>query len=266
MRKKKIDRIKGAVYGFAIGDAMGATTEFMTEEQIKRRHGKVTNIVGGGWLNLPAGQVTDDTQMTLCVMDAIMAANGDSDAFRNKCIDNFIDWFRNGPLDVGSQCAMGIIDLIGGVLPSKTDRAGNGSLMRALPCALVDRFNWNDVQSRLTHNNDMCSSVVQNYTRLIQNLLNGKYTYVKRDLLAPSGFILNTFNNALYWANEESFEDAIVGAVNHGGDSDTIAAIAGSIAGAKFGYDAIPKRWVNQLDNDVKAKLDEFIEYCGRRV
>ena len=41
-------KIKGALYGFAIGDAMGATTEFMDAKQIKAKYGKVTDIIGGG--------------------------------------------------------------------------------------------------------------------------------------------------------------------------------------------------------------------------
>lgn len=265
MDAKKFDRIKGAVYGFAIGDAMGATTEFMTKEQIAYKHGKVTDIIGGGWLNLEAGQVTDDTQMTLCVMDAIMDAHDSTIVFRKECIRNFIDWYSSNPPDVGNQCALGIIDLMQGRLPEATARAGNGSLMRALPCALADKFHWNDIQGTLTHNNQLCSDLIQNYTRLIQNLLKGKYTYVKKNLLEPSGFILNTYNNAWYWADKKSFEDAIIGAVNDGGDTDTIAAIAGSIAGARFGYDAIPKRWIGQLDSGVKFELDKFVDYCGRR-
>ena len=43
-------KIKGALYGFAIGDAMGATTEFMSEDSIKAKYGKVKNIIGGGWV------------------------------------------------------------------------------------------------------------------------------------------------------------------------------------------------------------------------
>lgn len=64
-------KIKGALYGFAIGDAMGATTEFMSEIEIKEKYGEVRDIIGGGWLNLKPGEVTDDTQMTLCVCEAI---------------------------------------------------------------------------------------------------------------------------------------------------------------------------------------------------
>ena len=63
MSKNRYDGILGALYGFAIGDAMGATTEFMDEHQIKAKYGQVDNIVGGGWLKLEAGQVTDDTQI-----------------------------------------------------------------------------------------------------------------------------------------------------------------------------------------------------------
>lgn len=56
----------------------------------------------------------------------------------------------------------------------------------------------------------------------------------------------------------DSFEDAIVGAVNHGGDADTIAAITGSLTGAKFGYSKIPKRWINQLNPETKIYLENF--------
>ena len=62
--------------------------------------------------------------------------------------------------------------------------------------------------------------------------------------MEPTGCVINTMNNACYYAlNCNSFEECIINAVNDGGDADTIAAIAGSIAGAGFGYDNIPKRW-----------------------
>ena len=41
-------RVRGTLYGFAIGDAMGATTEFMRKKEIQRRYGKVDDILGGG--------------------------------------------------------------------------------------------------------------------------------------------------------------------------------------------------------------------------
>ena len=47
-------------------------------------------------------------------------------------------------------------------------------------------------------------------------------------------------------------------AVNAGGDADTIAAITGSLAGALYGYDAIPQRWIDKLSTDVKNDLDKY--------
>ena len=70
------DHIAGAVYGFAIGDSVGAITEFMSKDEIKSKYGEVTKQLGGGWLNLKPGEVTDDTQMMLCVMDALMKLPG----------------------------------------------------------------------------------------------------------------------------------------------------------------------------------------------
>ena len=93
MSISKKSKIAGAVFGFAIGDAMGATTEFMTDSQIKNKYGQVTEIVGGGWLNLKAGQVTDDTQMTICVMDALM---GNIKLFEECCMGNFIERIVTG--------------------------------------------------------------------------------------------------------------------------------------------------------------------------
>ena len=259
-RKTIEDKIAGAIYGFAIGDAMGATTEFMNEFEIKRC-GKVTDIVGGGWLNLKAGDVTDDTQMTLCIMDALMKYPNNVKEFQNECMKNFVKWFESGPKDVGGQCAKGIQWFMynNSFIPEDSKALGNGSLMRAMPCALIGKADFNVAQGKLTHNNLKCSQIILEYSRLIQNILYGNlYIHKIKSLLEPSGYLWNTFNNSIYWSNKPTFEEAIIGAVNHGGDADTIAAITGSIAGARFGYDAIPQRWIDQLDSEVKIYLEKF--------
>lgn len=266
MNTTKQNKIAGAIYGFAIGDAMGATTEFMDKKQIKRKFGKVTDIIGGGWLNLKAGEVTDDTQMTMCVMNALMRTLNENDVagfmFMSECKREFIKWYNSGPKDVGAQCAKAIRYMASehriGVFRDE-QALGNGSLMRAMPCAILGKEMLNELQGRMTHNNNECSQVIQIYTRLIQSYLDGNlYTEKFGCLLEPTGYIWNTFNNSVYWSCKNSFEEAIIGAVNHGGDADTIAAIAGSLAGAKFGFDAIPKKWINQLNSDTKEFLEKF--------
>lgn len=265
MNQIKRNKVAGAIYGFAIGDAMGATTEFMTEKQIKRIFGKVTDIIGGGWLNLKAGEVTDDTQMTMCVMNALMRTSSENDPlgyfFIVECRREFIKWYKSGPKDVGGQCSKAINYMMTGEMRARPDNQalGNGSLMRAMPCALLNNDLLNELQGRMTHNNQECSHVIQNYSRLIQEYINGNlYTDNIKCLLEPSGYIRNTFNNSIYWSCKDSFEEAIIGAVNHGGDADTIAAITGSLAGARFGYDNIPERWINQLNPEVKEFLENF--------
>lgn len=270
--RKMKSKIAGAVYGFAIGDAMGATTEFMTEEQVKANYGKVTDIYGGGWLHLKVGDVTDDTQMTMCVMDAAIKSGCKKTDFAKYCIANFIKWYKGNPPDVGNQCARGIMMLMMGEATRDTTSAGNGSLMRALPCALLGRKDLNILQSKLTHPSIECTTAVVWYHNVIQDILNGvdnseDYVHAKELLMEPTGYVKNTMYNARAWSCESTFEDCIIGAVNHGGDADTIAAIAGGISGARFGYDAIPQKWIDKLDPQVKMKLDEFIafcEFCGK--
>ena len=68
-------RFLGAYLGLAIGDALGATVEFMTPHEICHQFGVHKKITGGGWLHLKAGQVTDDTTMALALGEAILETN-----------------------------------------------------------------------------------------------------------------------------------------------------------------------------------------------
>lgn len=262
------NKIAGAIYGFVIGDAMGATTEFMNHKEIKKKFGQVKDIIGGGWLNLQSGDVTDDTQMTMCIMSAIMRQPQTVDEFKKYCIDNFVIWKNSKPKDIGNQCFVAINCLeCGSIIPIDNSALGNGSLMRAMPLAVLNLPYFNIVQGRLTHNNEVCTRIILDYTELIQNYINNNYNNdllrSTETILEPSGYIVNTFNNSIYWSKKNSFEEAIIGAVNHGGDADTIAAITGSLAGAKFGYNKIPKRWINQLNPDVKEFLEKFINFVN---
>ena len=63
---------RAAFIGMAIGDALGATVEFMTASEIAAKYGTFREIIGGGWLRLKPGQVTDDTEMALCIARAIV--------------------------------------------------------------------------------------------------------------------------------------------------------------------------------------------------
>lgn len=60
------NRIKGVLYSVAVGDALGAPLEWLQAHEIRRKYGTVKDMIGGGSLDLKPGEVTDDTQMTIC--------------------------------------------------------------------------------------------------------------------------------------------------------------------------------------------------------
>lgn len=282
-KNKKLNKIKGALYGAAIGDAMGATTEFMKKEQIKKKYPNgVTDLIGGGVFDWKPGEVTDDTQMSMCIMRAVMSARGQYARFENDCIREFIKWDNSDPKDIGNTCAQGIRNLkknnyLHGVtyyIFPLTSSEGNGGLMRAWPLAVLDgqkALNWNIAQNNITHNNKVCQEAIVMYTKNIQEYM--KYGFEEcrvgttPELRKPTGWVVDTLNNALYYAwRATTFEDGIIWPVNDGGDSDTIACVTGGLVGARFGYDDIPSRWIEQLDGEVKNQLNAYIDYIDKYI
>lgn len=262
-REQLLDKVKGAMYGFAIGDAMGATTEFMNKASIRKTYGQVDNIIGGGWLNLKPGQVTDDTEMMLCVAEGYRASIASGTKFQGEVAKRFVRWFRSGPCDVGNQCAKAISLLAANkAVPVDNNALGNGALMRALPMALVDDWYCQMVQTDLTHNNALQHQAVSEYHELVGFAIQGRLGYVQHQPGEPSGHVANTLRNAVWAATRFlTIKDTIVWCVNEGGDADTIAAIAGGLAGAIYGWQNVPKDWINQLDSGVKSRLDENSDF-----
>lgn len=259
------NQIKGALYGFAVGDALGCTTEFMTETQVKQAYGTHRNIIGGGYLHWNKGDVTDDTDLMLCVGRAYMKGK---EKFLDECVKEFSNWIRSNPRDVGNCCA-DVMRICEGKKPLKwkeysvfkqrmqyRDDLGNGSLMRALVPALCGDYDSAVDQGELTHNNMVCSKEIINYTALIAMLA------ADDNEPDPIGHVSNTSKCALYALGKcNSFEDTLIHVVNRGGDADTIGAIAGSLAGVRYGYNAIPERWLNALHKETKEELDKLAEY-----
>lgn len=269
--KKKLNQVMGSLIGFAIGDAMGATTEFMEESEIKRIYGMVDHIVGGGWLNLTPGEVTDDTQMMMCVAESCWDRN-----FLIGCCDRFQEWFGRGPKDVGGACREAITHSWGKTpsewMKASKDRQeasgyysyGNGAVMRALYPILLGKNTWAKDQGRLTHNNVISDRGIKLYAQTVNLALKGEkplFSWLSPLPMSPTGHVKNSVLNSIYWVSTTSdFREAILGAVNHGGDADTIAALTGGIAGALYGFDSIPREWVSELDHSIVKRLGELAE------
>lgn len=274
-REPNRNKVLGSLLGFAIGDAMGATTEFMTQREIYHRYGEVNDLIGGGWLHLRPGEVTDDTQMMTIVAKSRMKG---LETFTKNCCSGFVDWLSRGPKDVGGACRAAILQG-GRKSPDEWMRLsmerqeanqrldlGNGAVMRALFLALNDEPNLAVHQGRLTHNNPTSDRYIRDYCYAVSmalyspNLWAGDEDHI--ELMAPTGHVENSVNNAIYWSfNALNFRDAIIGPVNHGGDADTIAALTGGIAGAYFGEDHIPRKWIGALDLQVVKDLQGMTDW-----
>ena len=282
--KTRENAVRGAILGLACGDALGAPLENMTREQIQTRHGTVVDMIGGGWLNVSPGQVTDDTEMMLAVGWGVLASPASP---IDQIGRRFIKWYDSRPIDVGNTTVMamemykecGCWAKVGRQMYRLCDRAaGNGALMRTLPLSLVKSWRQETMVersiavTRMTHPASIAFWSSTFYNILVRlaaedtsrtaktTLLDGAeaalvnplertwLTNAAGDGLRPTGYSLDTLACALWvWLHTETFEACVVEAVNLGGDADTIGAVAGGLAGAYYGAEAIPGRWLNVL-------------------
>ena len=280
------ERAFATLLGSALGDALGATVEFCTPSEIRDQYGVLRKIVGGGWLKLKAGEVTDDTEMSLCIARSL-ATVGWSPA---DIAERFAAWFKNWPLDVGNTCRRGIARYINhGTLagPFNEGDAGNGAAMRVAPVALATLADssllerWAVEQGHITHNHPLSDAACVLIGRLIHLGCTGQpLERLQREAevvvarfptfrFSPyrglsTAYVVDTMQTVLhYFLSTHSFEECLVATVNQGGDADTTGAIVGAIAGAYYGLAQLPRHWVRKL---APALVSEIGDLSGHLV
>lgn len=298
---KNIERVLGAMYGVAVGDALGGPVEFMDADAIARQYGILDTMVGGGWLSLSPGETTDDTAMTLAVAEGIMA---NPDRPVGPIGENFISWAQSGPKDIGGTCSSAIARAsqllkCGSSTPEEAWReaslevvhdnggrsGGNGALMRTAPvgCAYfreADCYLHAREIAEMTHLDEASSEICASYSKAIMLYTRDKGADAEAEVkklaamltrwkapraaLSPSGWVVDSMECALRAIREADgdTETAIVTAINYGGDADTIGAITGGLIGARKGIDSIPKEWLAALPKDICRRIDTFADFC----
>lgn len=282
-RARLFDHALGAYLGLALGDALGATVEFMTPTEISRQYRVHRDIIGGGWLKLKAGQVTDDTTMSLALGEALLRGAREGRPFDPQLMaESFAAWWRAKPVDCGNTCRRGIVRFINeGSLegPPHDGDGGNGALMRNLPVALATLGrpallrSASIAQARITHHHPLSDAATLAFGQMLHALLSEPNPELALAVCKPiaealvaehpafrfdpypgraSGYVVDTVQTVLHhFFNAEDAETAIVGAVNEGDDADTTGALVGMLAGARFGAHALPRRWLAKLDRGV---------------
>lgn len=280
-------RAAGAIVGSAVGDALGAPFEFGPEGAFSARFPRPGTgdemCGGGGW---DPGEATDDTQMAVLVADSLLdrgmldlpdvfarfvrwAASDPKDiGLQTEAVLTSGD-----PWDLAAE------------LHFRTHHraAGNGALMRAAPAAVHfagqgreasldaarriaalthgDRAAWEGsallhdlVRVALDGGDPVAPGVVADALAQVPEAFRERWAAV----LAPGWHpgLATEFNGAVWpclgsavWAVRTTgdFESALRAAVDLGGDTDTVAAVTGALAGALYGLEALPERWTARL-------------------
>lgn len=255
-----MSKLRSAIYGFAIGDALGVPYEF------KERHTyNCTDMIGHGTWNQESGTWSDDTSLTLATAKSI------KDKKTIDLIDirkNFESWLHNDEFT-----ANGTVFDVGGTTREAIEFGhgmdgfhdnGNGSLMRILTLAFTDASDEDIANvSAITHAHEISKNACIEYIHIARKLIKGeKYIddsikYIDESEIKSGGFVLDTLKASLWCIlNTDNYKDAVLKAVNLGSDTDTTAAVTGGLAGIIYGIDNIPKEWVDKLKNK------ELIEGC----
>ena len=91
---------------------------------------------------------------------------------------------------------------------------------------------------------------VHSTTKYYDRLLNQDIATYNVSSINSSGYVVDTLEAAIWCLlTTENYSDCVLKAVNLGSDTDTVAAVAGGLAGALYGIDAIPERWLKALQN-----------------
>ena len=312
--KKNTNILLNGIMGVVVGDALGRPVQFETREQIARH--PVTGMRGYGVFNLPEGSWTDDSSLTLALLESLRR-KGKIDP--EDIMHNFMEWLYEGAFtpygkayDIGSG-TMHAIDRYsrghdwkkcGG---DKEWENGNGSLMRILPACIYcsemkTRGDFSDQDAietihtvgALTHAHIRSKIACGLYFFMVHQVLTGSgnltdllqagltqgfafyeafpadqknlhyydrlrdlaaFRAVPADRIKSSGYVVDALEAAV-WSliRTDSFEQALLTAVNLGEDTDTVAAIAGGLAGLYYTYDRIPNDWLSVI------KRREWIE------
>jgi ADP-ribosylglycohydrolase len=296
MSLTRADRVRGALYGLLVGDALGVPYEFKPPHQLPPLD-EIDMTPPAGFARsharVPPGTWSDDGAHALALLDSLLTCGRlELDDFAQR----LIGWYRSGRyavggdvFDVGIQTSAAIERLERGVPPHQAGGAhelenGNGSFMRVAPLALWHTGSDEQLvadahaQSLPTHRHPRSQVACAFLCLVLREVLDGAadpdaaLSSVKAKLercyatqpahtqelkiicnaahrSAPTGtgYVVDTFWSALHVARRTSFAEAVRAAVALGHDTDTTACVAGAIAGAVHGCDAIPTGWVSVL-------------------
>lgn len=274
-------RARGALLGHAAGNALGVPAEFLgTPERIQASFpGGLLNVHRADTLHSP---YDDDLALTLILAEELLEAEVDLRRLGHR----WAAWAEADGRGIGiwTRTALRHLRLHDSPPTTTSGQAGNGTISRCLPVALrtynqpANLVSGTYHTAVLTHPDERCGwgAVAVNVTAAC--FLQGRRDFIgdvlevlrnnsapeellaavrrvpleQRDDLpvtgAHAGYVVHGVEIALWFAyHEPSLERGLVWVANAGGDTDTNAAVAGGLMGARDGERAVPARWIEAL-------------------
>lgn len=182
------DKIKGMIYGEALGDALGAPHEFRNQK--KNYNGKLDKPIitisrWQGQFVSAVGQITDDTEMTICLWNSLIS--NEMTYNKNDTIMNYLEWANTkGTWAMGKNTRFlfhGVKTIKGyenRMIKNKPDTQSNGAMMRCSPLAVLGYLHptlWRDaaiMDNDITNPNDVNRVVNKIYIKSIILALKNK--------------------------------------------------------------------------------------------
>lgn len=274
-----IERARGGMLALACGDALANGVEFIPRggyPPIKGMHGGPRGLPVGQWSDDTGLALCLGESLVACHgFDTV-----DQMTRYQRFYERGKGWPQAVPLIAGNTLARALADFTATGNPysgpTHVLAAGNGGLMRLLPAVLASHQDlercrqWCRDATRTTHGAGECLEASDLLGRILFALLKGiklaealnvgaeapwqseritglaKGAYLDKspDGIKASGYVVDTLEAALWCvAHHDSLEAALLAAANLGDDCDTVAAVAGQIAGCAYGEQAIPDHW-----------------------
>lgn len=291
------------LYGGVIGDMMGVPVEFKARGTFY-----VEDVMGYGTYNQPPGTWSDDTSLTLCLVENLIE-QGDTASL----MDKFVQYMEQGywtpfgeMFDIGITTAEAVSNYKKGILPESCGKTGefdngNGALMRIAPlvfvmreeldfskrAALIQQYTeithahprsivgsmvYSEVLLSLYRNNSLKAALQEVYVLLHYHLQENlkaelasydrifqeSFLSIAEGDIQSTGYIVHSLEAALWCVGTTTtFKEAILKAVNLGEDTDTVATLAGTLAGMHYPLEEIPTDWLNKMMK--KQEIDQLI-------
>ena len=199
----RLPNAQGALLGALIGDAVGATLEFLGRIPTSSDIDHALTLPGGGALSVAPGQITDDGELALALARALI---GSQEYPIERVASHYLRWISSAPFDVGNATRMAMdcnrqgqtpvhLQMRANALAHNRDSKANGALMRSSPLGIWSvRLNERETvkaalcDAGLTHPNLTCQWANAAYVSALRHLMlfpgdaNGAYQAALRAL------------------------------------------------------------------------------------